>query len=58
MISIEGKLAAIRDVIFILGDNPDLERLFMGDIRKLQQRLREELRSEKENSFTQTSICS
>nr|CCA20640.1 AlNc14C99G5986 [Albugo laibachii Nc14] len=57
-ISIEGKLAAIRAVIFMLGDHPDLEKRLMGDLRMLQQRLREELRVEKENALTQTSIRS
>nr|CCA17140.1 AlNc14C30G2843 [Albugo laibachii Nc14] len=42
--SIEDKLAAIRAVAFMVGDHPDLERRLMGDMRTLQQRLREKLR--------------
>ena len=42
----------------MLGDHPDLERRVMGDMRTLQQRLREELRVEKENALTQTLIRS
>ena len=57
-ISTEGKVAAVRAVIFMLGDHPDLERRVMGDMRTLQQRLREELRVEKENALTQTLIRS
>lgn len=55
-ISAEGKVDAVRAIIFLLGDHPDLERLVMGGMRTLQQRLREELRVEKENSLTQTLI--
>lgn len=55
-ISAEGKVDAVRAIIFLLGDHPDLERLVMGGMRTLQQRLREELRVEKENLLTQTLI--
>ena len=58
VISIEDELATIRAVIFMVGDHPDLERRLMGDMRTLQQRLREKLRVEKENALTQTSIRS
>nr|CCA19907.1 hypothetical protein TRIADDRAFT_5525 [Albugo laibachii Nc14] len=43
-ISAEGKVDAVRAIIFLLDNHPDLEKLVMGGMRTLQQRLLGELR--------------
>uniref|UniRef100_A0AAV1V3Z7 DDE-1 domain-containing protein n=1 Tax=Peronospora matthiolae TaxID=2874970 RepID=A0AAV1V3Z7_9STRA len=53
-ISADDKVDAVRAIILVLGDHPDLERLVMIGMRTIKQRLHEELRVEKENSLTQT----
>ena len=56
-ISVEGKVDAVRAIILVLCEHPDRERIAMGGMRTLQQRLREDLRVENENLLTQTLIC-
>ena len=56
-ISAEGKVDAVRVILLVLGDHPDLERLVIRGIRTLKHLLREELKVERENLLTQMLIC-
>ncbi|KAL3671264.1 hypothetical protein V7S43_003196 [Phytophthora oleae] len=57
-ISTQSKVDAVRSVIYILSDHPDIEAAVLKDIRKLQGRVRDQLRLEKEETMRQTSITS
>ncbi|KAF4132205.1 hypothetical protein GN958_ATG18607 [Phytophthora infestans] len=52
------KVDAIPSVIFMLPEHPDLDAKLLRDLRKLQLRVRDQLRSEQEAKTTQTSITS
>ncbi|KAL4139744.1 hypothetical protein PRNP1_015635 [Phytophthora ramorum] len=51
------KTGAIRSVIFMLTEHPDVEMKVLSGLRTLQARLRKQQREEQEESWTQTSIC-
>ncbi|RLN52859.1 hypothetical protein BBJ28_00024389 [Nothophytophthora sp. Chile5] len=50
------KADAVRSVIFMLAEHPDVEMKATEGLRTLQQRVREQLRVEREAVLTQTSI--
>ncbi|KAG2903813.1 hypothetical protein PC115_g15192 [Phytophthora cactorum] len=50
------RVNAIRSVIYILSEHPDVDLKTMEGLRTLQQRAREQLRVERESALTQTSI--
>ncbi|KAG2818485.1 hypothetical protein PC111_g12291 [Phytophthora cactorum] len=50
------RVNAIRSVIFMLSEHPDVDLKAMEGLRTLQQRAREQLRVERESALTQTSI--
>ncbi|GMF34036.1 unnamed protein product [Phytophthora fragariaefolia] len=48
----------VRGVIFMLSEHPDLDDKLMQGLRKLQTRVRDDLRREQQDRTTQTSIRS
>ncbi|POM78843.1 ATP-binding cassette (ABC) Superfamily [Phytophthora palmivora] len=55
-ISTEDKVITVRNIIALLVDHPDVEERLLKDLRKVQTRVRDEMRVEKANRTKQTSI--
>ncbi|POM70176.1 Hypothetical protein PHPALM_13430 [Phytophthora palmivora] len=53
-ISTEDKVIAVRNVIALLVDHPDVEERLLKDLQKVQTRVRDEMRIEKANRTKQT----
>ncbi|OWZ09130.1 CENPB protein Homeodomainlike [Phytophthora megakarya] len=54
----KAKVDAVRSVLFLLPDHPDIEQKLLAGLRTLQIRVRNDLRAETDEALTQTTITS